>query len=107
MTTTWQILDTKSQITNGLITKVIYACMVQLENDMDRKIGEVTLIGNINNPNYISFEALTEEIIVGWVKSSLGETQVQAIEIELQDIVEACKVAREAETEKSGLPWRQ
>ena len=107
MATTWEILDTRSQIVNGLITKVIYGCMVQSENDMDRKIGEIILTGDTTNPNYIPFEVLTEETIIGWVKSSLGEEQIIAIETELQGRVEARQAAREAETEKSGLPWRQ
>lgn len=106
MTTTWQILDTKSKITNGLVTKVIYGCMVQLENDMDRKIGEITLTGDITDPNYIPFEALTEETVIGWVKSSLGEAKVTATEMKLQNRLSARKAAREAATEKSGLPWR-
>ncbi len=106
MTTTWQILDTKSQIANGLITKVVYGCMVQLENDMDRKIGEVTLTGDASASNFIPFTSLTEEILIGWVKTTLGGTAVVAIETEVEDRISARKAARDVETEKSGLPWR-
>jgi hypothetical protein len=107
MTTTWQILDTKSQIANGLITKVVYGCTVQLENDIDRKIGEVTLTGDASASNFIPFTSLTEKTVIGWVKTTLGGTEVIAIETEIEDRISARKIARDAETEKSGLPWRQ
>ena len=107
MTTTWEIIDTRSQIANGLITKVIYGCMAQSENDMDRKIGEITLTGDATASDFVPFEALTQETVMGWVKSSLGETEVTAIETELQNRIAVRQAAREAVTEKSGLPWRQ
>lgn len=105
MTTTWQIYDTKSQIANGLITKVVYGCLVQLEDEIDRKIGEMILTGDSTLPNFIPFTDLTEEIVIGWVKSSLGETEVTAIETQLQDKVTARKTAKDNAIEKNGLPW--
>jgi hypothetical protein len=107
MTTNWQILDTRSKIADGLITKVIYGCLVQLENEIDRKIGEIELTGDITTSDFIPFNAVTEQVIVGWVKASLGVEQVTAIETALQNSVTARKAAKEAETEKNGLPWRQ
>jgi hypothetical protein len=107
MTTTWQILDTKYQIANGLIVKVVYGCMVQLDNFLDRKVGEIELTGDPTSPDFIPFDRLTEETIVGWIKTSLGDTQVTAIETGLQNSVTARKTAQDAQTTKQGLPWRK
>lgn len=107
MTTNWQIFDTKYQTTDGLINKVTYGCTVQLENFIDRTIGELELQGDSTIAGFIEYANLTEEVIIGWVKSTLGEAEVAAIETSLQNNVTAQQTAKAAETEKSGLPWRQ
>ena len=102
MTTNWQIFDTKYQTADGLITKVIYGCTVQLENSIDRTIGELELTGTATIP----YADLTEETILGWVKTSLGAEAVTSIETTLQNNVTTQQAAKDAEIEKSGLPWR-
>jgi hypothetical protein len=107
MTTTWQILDTNYQIADGLITKITYRCVVQLDNLIDKKIGEIELIGDSTLSNFIPFDSLTEENIIEWVKASLSEEQVTSIETNLQTNVIARKEAQDAQTIKQGLPWRK
>jgi hypothetical protein len=107
MTTTWQILNSKRQKTNGLITKISYRCLVQLDNNIARKIGELELTGDPSSSDFIPYENLTEETLIEWVQSSLGSTEVTAIETALQNNVTALKEAKDAETELNGLPWRQ
>lgn len=102
MTTTWKIFDTQYQTADGLITKVVYACTVQLESCIDRKVGELLLTGTVQIP----YEDLTEEVVLGWVKASLGSKQVLAIETALQENVNTQKAQKDAITEKNGLPWR-
>ena len=106
MTTTWEIRDTRSTITDGLITKILYGCVIELEDDIERKIGEITLTGDSTSSNFVPFETLTEETLIEWVKSSLGEEQVIAIETEIQNNINARIAIRKAVTEKGGLPWR-
>lgn len=101
MITTWKIFDTQYQAADGLITKVVYGCTVQLENYIDRSIGELELTGTVTIP----YADLTEETILGWVQTSLGSETVTAIEVNLQNSVTAQKAAKEAEAVKSGLPW--
>lgn len=107
MTTTWRIIDTISKKSDGLITKVIYECRLKLEDDRVSSIGEITLTGDSTNPNFVPFSDLTEQTVIGWVQSSLGEDQVTAIETKLQNRISAHKAAKEAETEQNGLPWRR
>ena len=105
MEITWQIFDTKYQTANGLITKVVYGCTAQLENDIDRKVGEINLTGDPSSPDFIAYENLTEEVLLQWVKASLGDTEVSTIETQVQDNVIARKTARENVVERNGLPW--
>lgn len=107
MTTTWKIFNTEYQTVNGLITKVTYGCTVQLENYIDRTIGNIELTGNPKKEGFIAYADLTEETILGWVKKSLGAETISNIEISLQNSVTTQKTAKETETINSGLPWRQ
>ena len=107
MTTKWQIFDTKYQTADGLITKVVYGCTVQLENYVGRNIGQLDLTGDPSAEGFVAYSNLTEQTILGWVQNSLGAEAVTAIEVDLQNSVTAQKQAREAEAVKSGLPWRQ
>lgn len=106
MTTNWQIFNTKYQIADGLITKVTYGCIVQLESFIDRIVGELNLTGDASVEGFVPYENLTEATIVEWVKSSLGEEKVTSIENSLQASVTTQKATIDAETVKSGLPWR-
>lgn len=107
MTTTWQIFDTVYQTADGLITKVTYGCTVQLENYIDRTIGNIELTGDSTLSDFIPFDSLTEANIIEWVKAFLGEEQVISIETNLQTNVVARKEAQDAQTTKQGLPWRK
>lgn len=107
MIITWQILDTRSKINSGLITEVTYSCMAQLENDMNKIIGTLTLTGDSTAPNFIPINLLTEDLIIEWVKSTLGGIKVDSIETSIQDVLLERKYKRDNAVEKSGLPWRQ
>jgi hypothetical protein len=105
MKTTWQVLDLKSRIADGLVTAVTYTCKAQLDNFLARIVGELSLTGDPSDPGYIPYEDLAEEVVLEWVKDSLGQTQVTAIETDLQNNVTAQKAQKDAETVTSGLPW--
>lgn len=107
MTTTWQIFDTKYQTVDGVVTKVVYGCTTQLGNEIARKVAELELIGDSSAQAFIPYSELSENVILQWVKASLGVEQVATIEEVLQQTVVDRKSAKELETVKSGLPWRQ
>jgi CobQ-like glutamine amidotransferase family enzyme len=106
MTTSWQILDTKYQTADGLVTKVTYGCTAQIDNLIDRTIGHLELTGDPTSEDYIPYENLTEQTVIGWVQATLGAQTVADIETSLQNSVTAKKAAKDAETTKNGLPWR-
>jgi hypothetical protein len=106
MTTTWTIINTKYQIADGLVTEVVYICQASLENELSRKVGRISLTGDPTAPGFVAFENLTEQMIIEWVQSVLGQIQVTEIETALQDKVTAQKAAKDAQTVKNGLPWQ-
>jgi len=105
MTTTWRIIDTKYQIADGLVTEVVYICQASLEDELSRKVGRINLTGDPTAPGFVAFENLTEQVIIEWVQSILGQTQVAEIETALQDKATAQKAVKDAQTVKNGLPW--
>ena len=105
MKTTWKIIDLKSRIADGLVIKVTYTCKVRLDDILARIVGELELTGDSSDPGYIPFENLAEEDVLEWVKDSLGQTQITAIETGLKNNVTAQKAQKDAETVTSGLPW--
>jgi hypothetical protein len=106
MAISWQILDVKSQVADGLVTNVIYACLAQLDNYVDRRVGEVALEGSTDTEGFIPYSELTEAQIIQWVKSTLGSTVVNETETSMSNSVLAQKAAVESRTIKSGLPWK-
>ena len=105
MNTTTKIADLKRKPTTGLVFEVTYVMNFELEGETDRKVGTVEFEGNVNDPNFVPFEDLTEEIVLGWVTATLGEEQISTIETEfetrLQEIIDK-KLNPEFLT---GTPW--
>jgi len=56
MTTTWQILDTKRQLTDGLVVKVVCVCTAQLDSFVSRKIQEIPLEGDSSSSDFQPFQ---------------------------------------------------
>ena len=63
--------------------------------------GSVGITYDHNDPNFIPFEQLTEEVVIGWVKEALGEETVAANEVAVQKQIDEAKNP----TVVSGLPW--
>jgi len=105
MEITWQIFDTKRRSSDGLITEVLYGCTIEAEGEIDRKLGTISLTGDPTTPGFVPFKELTEDVIVGWVKTSLGTAEVTDFENKIKKILEARKEAKELITEERGLPW--
>lgn len=54
-----------------------------------------------NDPTFIPYEDLTEEIVIGWVKDEMGANQVAAYEAAVQGQIDAQVNPSTA----SGTPW--
>ena len=107
METTWKILNLKRKPNTGLVIEVTYVMNFDLNGEKDRNIGMIELVGDENDPNFVLFEELTEEIVLNWVKGDLGEEKIQEIENRFQLNLEE-RIERKANPEfLQGLPWKE
>tara|TARA_B110000858_G_C17782889_1_gene465684 strand:+ start:1549 stop:1860 length:312 start_codon:yes stop_codon:yes gene_type:complete len=99
---TWKIYDLKRTIDNGVVTSVTYACEGEYESNFDRKIGELEVVGSTSDEGFVSFDDLTEEIVLGWVSSSIDQP---AIELLISSSIHERVQIQSAITEATGTPW--
>ena len=105
MTTTWKIYNLEHQIADGLVIKVTYGCIVQQDTFLDRHIDNITLIGDSSDPDFIPYEDLTEQIVLGWVNEELGQQAISDIEAMVEARVQGRIDEEAAQTTTEGLPW--
>jgi len=106
MTTTWKIKKIERQLPEGVVINVRYLCTSTEDGISMRKVGKVLLEGDVDDPDFIPYADLTEEVVIGWVKSSLGETKVAKIEADLnQQVLNQAEKVESARTRETGLPW--
>lgn len=102
MTTTWQIKNMRRQADTGLVIGVRYECIAELNGATESTVGRVRLSGDVNDPNFIAFENLTQETVIGWVKDQLGVDKVAAVEAATEAKHNPAPVVESTQT---GLPW--
>jgi hypothetical protein len=104
MTTSWKIGGMKRIDATGLVVEVNYIFNAEESNVLDRKVGSMTFSGNTNDPGFVPYEDLTEEIVLGWVYDGLGSEKT-AIENEVTGRVQARIDAQQNNPYRQGLPW--
>ncbi len=105
MTTTWKIAQLKRKPTTGLVFKVTYIMNFELEGETDRKVGMIEFVGDVNDPNFVPFEDLTEEIVLGWVTTTLDEEEISATETEFETRLQE-RIDKKTNPEfLTGTPW--
>jgi len=105
METTWRIVRIKRLPSTGLVIEVTYIMNFKLLSETDRKVGTVTLVGDVNDPNFIPFDELTETIVTNWVKDELGASNITSIESSYQSVLQE-RIDRKNNPEYLvGLPW--
>jgi hypothetical protein len=105
MKTTTKIANLKRKPTTGLVFELTYIMNFELENETDRKVGMIEFEGDETDPNFVPFEDLTEETVLGWVTATLGEKQISAIETEFETRIQE-RIDKKASPEfLIGTPW--
>lgn len=99
---TWKIYDLKRTITDGVVTEIIYACESEFSGSGTRKIGELKITGSTEDVDFVAYENLTEDIVLGWVTSSIDTT---AIETLCSSSIAEQILAQAAITVTNGKPW--
>jgi hypothetical protein len=105
MTTTWKIAQLKRIPDTGLVTYVTYIMNFELEGEIDRLVGSITLTGDVNDPDFIPFENLTEEDAIAWVQADLGAVEISTIEADYQAQLEERILNKQNPEFLEGTPW--
>jgi hypothetical protein len=110
---TWQVVPTKLEDSNGL-NQVVKTLMLNLICDEEPDIRRVkTTVATLNSPSadsFVEFSQLTEQQVLDWGLTQLGEEQITSMKDDLLRQVEMIKNTR-AVAEQSGQtteiipPW--
>ena len=94
---TWKISSLDRNTADGFVTTAHWTCS-DVDGDFSGSVyGSVGLTGELTIP----YESLTEEVVIGWVKESLGQETVAAHEANVAAQIAAAK----APVTATGLPW--
>ena len=104
MTTSWRIAGMKRVEATGLVVDVTYIFNAQEGNVIDRKVGSLTFSGSTNEPGFIPYEDLTQEIVLGWIFDSLGSEKT-TIETEVTERVQTSYDEQQNNPYSQGVPW--
>jgi len=99
ITKTWEINTVERELADGYVKKVIYRVKgIDGKEEKARATGEVEL----EKPEtLIPYKDLTEDTVIGWVKTKLGTDEVTAIEKSLTDKIALINTPVTA----TGKPW--
>ena len=101
------------------ITEAVEAKDAVLYTDKDTLlVDKAVKVGDIKTPaveaveakdpwsdvDFVEYDDLTEDVVIGWVKSALGEERVKKIEDDISAQIDA-QENPPAATEGSGVPW--
>lgn len=98
----WKIYDLKRTTADGVVTTVTYGCESELENISSRKVGDLILEGSTSDANFVPFEELTQDVVLGWVISLVDTGSIELLNS--ASIAEQV-IIQSAITEIQGTPW--
>ena len=100
MTTTFKITQLNRDMSDGFVNTVHWTAS-KVDGDFLASIYNTQSFIKEDNVNLIPYNDLTEEIVIGWVKTALGEESIAAIDIAL-----AAQIAeQQTPSQASGTPW--
>ncbi len=97
---TWTIQNMTRTTDTGFVIEVAWACTAQQDSASAFHGGTTTYLNNPDEPGFIPYDQLTEEIVLGWVYAALGDQKAE-IEASL-----TAKVEKQLHpVTQNGLPW--
>jgi len=101
VTLTWAVNNMTHVINDGFVINVAWACTASAPGVAGAFYGGTTTYeNNPDEPGFIPYDQLTEEIVLGWVFAGLGD---QKAEIETTLVLKVD--AQLAPTTANGIPW--
>ena len=104
MTTGWTIPGMKHLTDDGLVVQATYIFQAQEGNFINRKVGDMTFTGSVDEPGYIPYEDLTQDDVLGWVFTRLGDEK-SAIEADVTLATETQYSASLNNPYSNGVRW--
>lgn len=95
MAITWSITKLDRELSDGLVTNVVWRCTV---TDEDQSVSTSGSVGLERGSTFTPYEELTEEQVLSWVKPQVDTAEIEA---GLQSHIDAQKNPVTA----SGIPW--
>ena len=101
-------LNLDSEIVEA-VEEVLYTKDDKMLENISAKVGDVKVAKvEAKNPwssvDFVEYDKLTEDVVIGWVKSALGEDRVKQIEDDIAAQIDA-QENPPAVTEGNGVPW--
>lgn len=105
MTKTWKVIDLEKLTLSETVIKIIYSLTIDNGIVSHKMVQNVTLERTEDSPEFIPFAELTEEIVLEWVKSKLGEEGISNLEQRLLNILPVLEERLNRPQTERGLPW--
>lgn len=110
ITTTWTINNLERMTEDGGVIAVHWSCTAQADTGESAvEAGKLRCEYDASSPDFVAYDSLTQEIVLGWIYNSLIEGEETAeeakarIEANRTGKVEAQIVRKTAQA--SGMPW--
>jgi hypothetical protein len=100
----WKVLDMEHKTFNGFVIQV--SSCYEAQDGYARKVFKQEF-EEVLGPEFIPYENLTEEIVIGWVKNKLGPEAVGETESSVASEALIKKQEIESPVVKSGKPWEE
>jgi hypothetical protein len=100
----WKVLNMIHKTSDGFVVEVTSAYEKQDNPGYASELFVNEFTGTVG-PEFIPYEDLTQEIVIGWVKDSLGVDKVTEVETQVDTLAAAKKSEIENPTVEDGLPW--
>jgi hypothetical protein len=101
----WKILDMQHKTSDGFVIQVSSCYEVKDGPGYARKVF-LQNFEEVVGPDFIPYENLTEETVIGWVKESLGPEVVASTETEVSNEAANKKQEIEEPVVEGGTPWK-
>lgn len=112
ITTSWSIADMKRNNSDGGVILVYWSLIAQSDGTPSYSAtnsGKLSLTYNASDPNFIAYDDLTEDDVLGWVYNSLIEGDETATEaktrIETERTAKVQAQIDRASSQSTGVPW--
>ena len=99
---TWNIEQLERSLPDGLVLTAHWRVTGADGQHTGTVYGSLGLPANgPASPDFVPYDQITKEMVIGWVKGAMGEGQVAAHEANVQAQIDAQKTPATA----SGTPW--